>query len=122
MKYSISELRMNEVVIKYLDNLFDVNRIDGSHPVEYDSHNSEYLEDNTIVKFYFDNDEIDTCFIWYGCENYPPDSDVRKQCPIISIDFHYGKILNSYFGDFWKKPFKLWFTKNFNLPVKTIDA
>ena len=37
------------------------------------------------------------------------------------METEYIDKLNGYFGDMWHEPFKNWFMKNFDLPVKTID-
>jgi hypothetical protein len=41
---------------------------------------------------------------------------------MVSVEYEYEKILNGYFNEMWYEPFKKWFTENFELPVKTLDA
>ena len=47
---------------------------------------------------------------------------VRHAAELIAILIvnNYEK-LETMFGEYWKEPFKKWFTENFNLPVKTVE-
>jgi hypothetical protein len=42
--------------------------------------------------------------------------------PILEVHENEGNTLNSYFGDKWHEPFKMWFNENFEMPVKTIKV
>jgi hypothetical protein len=128
MKYIITESKLNNTIIEYLNNMFDVDDINSVNPYQYDDDTGEEWEDNTIVDFYkgdYDGPyDSDFCFRWYDPEHYSGGDYVglQKKCPIIEINDTEGEILNSYFGDRWHIPFKIWFEENFRLPVKTVEV
>jgi len=49
------------------------------------------------------------------------DVDKRDICPTVTVEYKYENILNGYFGDKWKEPFRKWFIRNFDEQVKTVD-
>lgn len=122
MKYVISESRLEETITNYLDQLFDVNNINSTNPLEYDDDTEEEWEDENRIEFYIgDYGDEETCFRWYDCEYFAPNSYEREICPSVSLEYDYENTLNSYFGNTWKEPFRKWFIENFELPVKTVD-
>lgn len=124
MKYIISESKLESAIFDYLDKLFDVDEISLMMPLEYDEDTDQEWEDNTRIEFYlgdYDEETEDTCFRWYDCEYFKPDSPARNICPTVSVELYYENLLNSYFGDLWREPFRKWFIENFELPVKTVD-
>ena len=132
MKFIISENRINDLVIKHLDSMFDVANIgwiygadDMGNDVDYAA---EFYEgdwgENTLFRWYNKN-------YWYDEEsNLPKDGheyDRRilnksiKESPIVEFeDSHLSSQLDGIFGDRWEEPFKRWFEDNFHFPVKTI--
>jgi hypothetical protein len=91
-------------------------------PYEYDDETGEEGDDMTRMEFYIgDYENDDTCFRWYDCEYFNPDSYARDICPTVTVEVKYENILNGYFGDMWKEPFRKWFIHNFEEPVKTVD-
>lgn len=122
MKVIITESKLNDAITKYLDGMFDVDDINWTYPEEYDDEGSHY-EDETRIQFYIgDYDgEDEACFRWYDCEYFNPGSHARDICPTVVVEHPYVRTLNGYFGDLWYEPFKNWFTKNFKLPVKTVE-
>lgn len=120
MKIIISESRLKKSLFKYFDSLFD--NIHLSHPYDYNQETGEEYELNSAIEFYLgDKGDDDTCFRWYSCEYFNPDSYVRNICPTVSLEYKYENLLNGYFGEHWKQPFKEWFISKFGLNVKTID-
>jgi len=122
MKYIITESRLETIITKFLDLLFNVDNIHYTVPYEYDDKTGEEGDDMTRMEFYigdYENDE--TCFRWYDCEYFNQDSPARDICPTVTLEYKYENILNHYFGDTWKEPFKKWFIHNFGNPVKTVD-
>lgn len=115
MKYSISENRLNEVIIDYINSMFPMNEINWTHPMEYDDFDE--WEDESRVLFYlgdYDSDEVfgnEAIFRWYSCDYF--DNPNTLSCPQIQIGYQYEKTLNSYFGDKWKEPFLHWFNTYF---------
>jgi hypothetical protein len=108
MKYIITESRLEETITNYLDELFDVDNINYTVPYEYNDDTGEEYDD-------------DTCFRYYFWEYFDEGSEARELCPIVNVEFPYDERLNAYFGDKWVGPFKKWFYKNFDLPVKTVE-
>ena len=123
MKYIIAESRLEENILYYINEVFDVNDINSTHPVEYDYKTGEEWEDENRVVFYVGdyNGEDEGCFYWYDCEYFTPNSPVSEKCPLVSVEIEHKKQLDGYFGDLWHGPFKKWFKEHFELPVKTID-
>lgn len=109
--------------MNYLDELFDIQDLNWSHPYEYDDSTGEEGEDENRVEFYKGNYmDMDTCFRWYDCGYFNEGSYARTICPTVELEHPYDLQLNGYFGDTWREPFKKWFTKKYDLPVKTIDS
>lgn len=122
MKYVITESKLEETITNYLYELFDVNDINSTNPLEYDDDTEEEWEDENRIEFYIgDYGDEDTCFRWYDCNYFDEGSYARTICPTVSLEYEYENVLNGYFGDMWKEPFRKWFIENFELPVKTVD-
>ena len=123
MKYIITESKLENLIIEYIDKIFDVNDIHSTNPLEDDDETGEEWEDENRVVFYIGdyNGEDEGCFYWYACDYFNPNSPASEICPMVSVDVQYEKQLNASFGDLWKEPFKKWFKEHFELPVKTIE-
>lgn len=122
MKYLITESRLEEIIMKYLDSIFPVDEMSYHHPVEYNPEANEEEEDLNRVAYYIGPSLAqDAAFRWYSCEYFDSDSQAQEICPTVSIENEFSNQLNSYFGDTWVEPFKKWFTLNFELPVKTAE-
>jgi hypothetical protein len=123
MKYVITESRLEESILYYINEIFDVNDIHSTNPLEWDEETGEEWEDENRVVFYIGdyNGEDEGCFYWYDCKYFIRDSTASKNCPMVSVEIEYKKQLDGYFGDMWHEPFKKWFKEHFELPVKMID-
>jgi hypothetical protein len=123
MKYLITESKLEESILYYIDKLFDITDINWTHPLDYDLETGEEWDDDNRVVFYIGDyeGEDEGCFYWYSCDYFNPNSPASEKCPMVSVEVQYEKQLNAYFGDLWKEPFKKWFKEHFELPVKTID-
>jgi len=123
MKYVITESKLEQTIINYLDELFDVDNINSLNPYEYDDETGEEYDDDTRVEFYIGDyeDGDNDIFKWYDCEYFYEDSEPRNRCPLVVIEHPYDNTLVGYFGDKWEGPFKKWFKENFDLPVKTVE-
>jgi hypothetical protein len=129
MKFIISENRIDDLVVKHLDNVFDVANIgwiygademgnDVDYAAEFYEGDFEYGE-NTIFRWYNKDYWFDENINW----GYDPDrlKKVIEDSPIVEFEDSYlSSQLDSIFGDRWEKPFKIWFEDNFHFPVKTI--
>jgi hypothetical protein len=134
MKFIISENRIDDLVVKHLDSMFDVNNIgwtygsdDMGNDVNYaaEFYGGDYEWGDDILFRWYDKD------YWFNEESTLPETGYEydrrilekniKDSPIVEFqDFHSAKQLYSIFGDRWEEPFKRWFEDNFHFPVKTI--
>lgn len=123
MKYIITESRLESTIVEYLNKVFPLDNVFSTSPTEYDYETGENYDDDTRVEFYLgDYENEDTVFRWYACEYFYENSDPRERCPIVTIEHPYDNNLDGFFGNKWEEPFKKWFTKNFDLPVKTVES
>ncbi len=121
-KYGINESKLDEFITNYLYELFDVDNINYTVPYEYNDETGEEGDDDTRMEFYIgDYENDDTCFRWYDCEYFNSNSYARDICPTVTVEYKYENILNGYFEEKWKEPFRKWFIHVFDVPVKTID-
>jgi len=121
-KYGINESKLDEFITNYLYELFDVDNINYTVPYEYNDETGEEGDDDTRMEFYIgDYENDDTCFRWYDCEYFNSNSYARDICPTVTVEYKYENILNGYFEDKWREPFRKWFIYVFDIPVKTID-
>jgi hypothetical protein len=123
MKYIIAESKLEESILYYINELFDVNDINWTYPLEYDDETGEEWDDNNRIVFYIgDYDgEDEGCFYWYACDYFTPHSTASRNCPIVTVENEYKNQLDGYFGNMWHGPFKKWFKEHFELTVKTIE-
>ena len=131
MKFIISENRIDDLVVKHLDSVYDIENIgwiygtdDMGNDVDYAA---EFYEGD-----YEDGWGENVLFRWYD-KDYWFDEDITKtsddeklkkrieDSPIVEFqNSHLSNQLDSIFGDRWEEPFKRWFEDNFHFPVKTI--
>jgi hypothetical protein len=52
MRYVITESRIEEAITDYLDELFDIENLNWTHPYDYDDETGEEGEDENRVEFY----------------------------------------------------------------------
>lgn len=126
MKYIISESQLGQMILSQLDKMFDVSRVNWTHPYEVDYENGEEYEDPNRIEFYFDDYGDDETFVrWYGKDYWDKDSEsymgYKSNSPLIEVEEPYNSRLNAAFGNKWYKPFKIWFEENFKIPVKSIS-
>lgn len=123
MKYLITESQLDQAIIKYLDELFQVDDINFHYPLEYDEETGEEYEDEHRINYFIGDyeDGDNDIFKWYGCDYFNEGSHARTICPTVDVETKYSDILNGYFGDRWEEPFKIWFKRKFEDPVKTVE-
>jgi hypothetical protein len=123
MKYIITESKLEQTIMNYFDEIFDVENIKYINPLEDDYETGEEWEDENRLEFYLGDyyDDDNSCFKWYDCGYFNDDSSAQNICPTVSVESPYVNSLNGYFGDMWQEPFKKWIKVNFDLPVKTIE-
>lgn len=128
MKIIITESKLNQAVIDYLNETYDTNNIGWTYGIDDWGNEVDYA-----ISFYQgDYDEDDTLFRWYGedywdsedTESYSNErrQEMKDKSPILSFeDTNTLNTLNGYFNDKWRRPFIDWFWDKFNIPVKTIE-
>ena len=130
MKYIITESKLEEIIVNYLNKMYDVNNINWKYPLENDEETDDWEEDPNRRYFYKGDDEYDDrIFLWYSKEYW----DVEKIKMNDTVRNYYEKspaldfenrndltILNGYFGYKWVPVFKKWFEDHFGVPVKSI--
>jgi len=121
MKYLITESKLENTITSYLNELFDIDNISMTHPIEDNEVTDDWWEDESRLLFYIgDYDNDDTCFRWYD-KMYFDNLYLREKAPIVDIEEEYKQKLNGYFGDLWHEPFKKWFRYHFEYPIKTVE-
>ena len=119
MRFVISENRLNDIILNFINNYYDVDEIH-SNPF----HDEDGNPTNDAIEYYLgdwgDGEEV---FRLYN-ESYwtNPDDFRKKLSPILMIENEdFISHLNSMFQDKWKPVFKEWFKENFGEEIKTID-
>lgn len=118
MKYIISESRLEETILNYFDELFDIDDVNWTHPYDEFDDGTEGEDENRIEFYKGDYSEEDTIFRYYKCDYFATYSEARENCPMLQVERDYENTLDSYFGDNWREPFKKWFWDNFDLRIK----
>jgi hypothetical protein len=129
MKIIITESKLNQAVIDYLNDTYNTNNIGWSYGIDDWGNEVDYA-----IEFYEgDYEEGDnTVFRWYGEDYWTSEEgelwtdeyikEMKNKSPQLEIyDNTVYRTLNGYFGDKWKQPFIDWFWDKFNVPVKTIN-
>ena len=129
MKIIITESKLNQAVVDYLNDTYNTNNIGWSYGIDDWGNEVDYA-----IEFYEgDYEEGDnTVFRWYGEDYWTGEeselwtdeyiNEMKNKSPQLEIyDNTVYRTLNGYFGDKWKQPFIDWFWDKFNVPVKTIN-
>jgi hypothetical protein len=129
MEYEINQNRLDEVVIKFLDNYFKNEEINYYHPYSHfvdEEGNLFEGEDPNHVTFYVgDYDEDKYLFSWYDVgfwtSNNPTGDIRRSSSPMLSVEIPIENLLNDMFGKkIWYSGIKTWFESKFPYKVKTV--
>lgn len=124
MEIKIQETRLNDIINKQFDSMFDVYNIHWT--MVEDDYGDE--TDDAAVFYLGDYGDDEVLFRWYG-ENYWISDKMRNvnhilldKSPILEFeDLRKKELLDNMFGDRWEKPFKIWFDKHFDIKIKTIE-
>jgi hypothetical protein len=119
MKIIITENQLNDNIIKFLDDYFDVTQIHYT-PIE-----DKWGNETDNWHFYFGDYDDEDGFAFYFTEynDYLMGSSGEKdesKYPILSFEEYIIEKLDNLFGELWINPFKSWFEKNFDFYIKTI--
>lgn len=127
MKIIITEDRLYDLIMKHIDNMFDVKNIN------YLNATDDNGNDLPAISFYlYDYLDDINLFRWYDKEYWESEDSTHfhpqhlnkwiDESPILSFDDTDKKDeLDDLFGERWHQPFRDWFKKNFNLDIKTIE-
>jgi len=117
MKYTITENKIDNVIYKYIVNMFENNDLG---ELNYTYHEDDYgNESSDAVEFYFgDYGEGENAFRWYSEDYFENECE---KCPIVEIATEYENELNSLFSDKWQEQFKEYLKKYYSLEVKTVQ-
>jgi hypothetical protein len=128
MKIIITENKLNQTIIDFINDRYDVNNIhwtygidDWGNEVDYAAsyYEGDYEDDVNLFRWYskdyFYNEEM-------SHHNQKMVDKWKEKSPMLEFDdTDTLNILNGYFGDRWHQPFKDWFMKHFKKPIKTIE-
>jgi hypothetical protein len=122
MNYIISEDRVNDLILKYIENTYPVDEINYT---EYEDEDGN-PNDSAYVFYYGDWDNGDeVIFRWYGKNYFQGDDELSRlrvsQSPMLYFeDSREIDKLHSLFGNKWEPVFINWFYRNFNLRIKNV--
>ena len=128
MKIIITESRLYQAVIDYLNETYDINNIhwtygtdDWGNEVDYamSFYQGDFEDDEDLFRWYSED-------YWYSEEMFFQNKNMIdewiEKSPMLEFDdTDTFNTLNGYFGDKWHQPFKDWFMENFKKPIKTIE-
>jgi len=128
MKIKIPEDKIYNLIMKHINSMFDVKNINWAVGTDDWGNEVDYAK-----SFYLgDFDDNDNLFRWYGDDYWYSEEmshhnkkmidEWIEKSPMLEFDNNGKKEqLDNLFGNKWHQPFKDWFLKNFNLPIKTIE-
>ena len=120
MKYIITENKLNDIILNFINNYYNVDEIHSNPYHDEDGNPTANSIEYYLGDYYVDYEEV---FRLYNEGYWTEPGDFRKKLsPILMIENEdFVSHLNSMFHDKWKPVFKEWFEKNFGEEVKTID-
>ena len=120
MKYIITENKLNDIILNFINNYYNVDEIHSNPYHDEDGNPTANSIEYYLGDYYVDYEEV---FRLYNEGYWTEPGDFRKKLsPILMIENgDFVSHLNSMFHDNWKPVFKEWFEENFGEKVKTID-
>lgn len=117
MRIIITENRLNQIIVDYIDKYYDVNDINYIYHID-GNNNESYIG----IQYYL-GDYDNVIFSIYKEDYWYSDYDSRKKLsPILMVeDRDFVSSLYGIFGDRWKPVMAKWFENNFNEEVKTVN-
>jgi len=130
MKFTITENKINELILKHINSMFDVDNIGWTPGLDDWGNEVDYATEFYTDDYEWGDSEGNTQFRWYSEDYWNSDEgrdgswdnhELINNSPILEFaDDDKLEQLNSIFGDRWKPVFIDWFLDNFNVRVKTI--
>ena len=123
MKLTITENKLNDLILKYIEDMFPVEEINYTEFEDEDGN-----PDDSAYSFYFGdyNDGEEIIFRWYGKEYWRgDDTEILRhrieRSPVLYFeDSNNIDKLNAMFGDKWEPVFKQWFDHHFGLEINKV--
>jgi hypothetical protein len=123
MKLIITENKLNNLILNYIEDMFPVNEINYT---EFEDENGN--PDDSAYSFYIGDydDGEETIFRWYGKEYWRGDDTeilrhrIERSPVLFFEDSNNIDKLNAMFGDKWEPVFKQWFDEHFGLEINKV--
>lgn len=117
MKIIIKEDKLDDFILKYINDYFDVDNIHFTHFEDRDGNPI-----GSAIEYYLgDYGDDHTLFRLYMKDYWKGDSRFQYLSPILYIeDNSFVNEMNSLFNERWEPIFKKWFKENSGEDVKTI--
>ena len=121
MNYIISENRVDDIILKYIESTYNVDDI---HYTEYEDDDGN-PDDSAYVFYYGDFSDGDPVFRWYSKNYFQGNDELSRirfsMAPLLYFeDSREIDKLHSLFGNKWEPVFINWFYRNFSLRVKNV--
>lgn len=115
MKIIITENRLNNVILKTIEGVYDPETIRMEPLFDED----EQVDENALTYRYDDGELV---FMVYFEDYFIYGSKLSEICPLLVInDTGFVHEMDDLFGNKWRPIFIEWFEDNFHTPVKTLD-
>lgn len=121
MKYLIKENRLDDIVKRYLDEIFDLSELHFYSPEFYEDGNYAEIEDTG--EFYFgDYMDENTFAKMYSYDYFFPRKGKEEDYPLLVLEKDvYNKISTMFPDGVWQKPFIEWFNEHIGVDVKRLE-
>lgn len=122
MKYLIKENRLDDIVKRYLDEIFDLSELHFYAP-EFEHESGYYGEMRDTGEFYFGDYIDDEHFArMYGYQYFSPRKGKEEDYPLLVLEkYVYNKISTMFPDGVWQKPFIEWFNQHMGVDVKRLE-
>ena len=122
MKYLIKENRLDDIVKRYLDEIFDLTELHFYAP-EFEHESGYYGEMRDTGEFYFGDYIDDEHFArMYGYQYFSPRKGEEEDYPLLVLEKDvYNKISTMFPDGAWQKPFIEWFNEHMGVDVKRLE-
>jgi hypothetical protein len=121
MKYIITESNLEKVIMKYIEDIPELQNLE-----QFDCSAFDWDMGVNFEEICFQENDYDTPVISYypypEVLNSPKKKEYGEELnylPALKLDTELANTLYSLFEGRWKKPFKEWFKSKYNLKIKT---
>lgn len=114
MKYIISESKIDKIIFNMLDEIYPLDKITYSSPIDFDSESFDTPDGECLIEFFMDSNVI---FEWVDDCYFDKNQPYTPLLNVINNNDSYKLYL---FGDYIEDAFKFWFKERFNYPVNKV--